>query len=133
MSLPIRPVSADQSTIVFTRRAGTIKDAISISGIESQELIAGGSIFVKREVSQPGAKGLAHYHPGPTAIYVISGRIRVDFGPQLEFTEYAEPGDAYLIPAGVVHSPSNDSETEVAECLVIRDTEAESVIPVPQG
>lgn len=119
-----------QETIQFIRGVPVKADAISPSGVESQELVAGGTIFLKKEIVAPKAAGIPHYHPCQTAIYIIVGEVRVDYGPNMEYTEYVKAGDAIFIPAGVVHRPVNVSETVVAECLVARDMPTDVVIPL---
>ena len=55
----------------------------------------------------PGTKSGAHHHgPVESAIYVISGRARIRFGPRLEQSVDAGPGDFLFVPAdgaNVVH------------------------------
>src|SRR5258708_32457392 len=54
----------------------------------------------------PGGVAAAHKHEGhETAIYVLSGRARVDYGERLEQHVDTEPGDFVYIGAGVPHRP----------------------------
>lgn len=55
----------------------------------------------------PGIKAEPHYHPFETAIYIISGKVRVYLGVKGEEFVDAEEGDFIYIPQLVVHSPEN--------------------------
>ncbi|GAB4549182.1 MAG: cupin domain-containing protein [Anaerolineae bacterium] len=59
----------------------------------------------------PGLKAEPHYHPFETAIYIIAGKARVFFGPNLEHEVICQTGDFVYIDAGVVHTPENIGET----------------------
>jgi len=79
----------------------------------------------------PGAVAEPHMHEGhETAIYVLSGRSAVDYGPNLEFRLEAGAGEFVFIGAGVPHRPFNLSDTEPCEFVVARTdpSEAESVV-----
>ena len=55
----------------------------------------------------PGLKAEPHYHPFETAIYVISGKAKVYYGPHLEHEVICQAGDFVYIAPGVVHTPEN--------------------------
>ena len=58
-------------------------------------------------------------------IYVVSGRARMRWGEQLEFTAEAGPGDFIFIPPYVPHQEINASSDETLECVLVRsDNEA---------
>lgn len=112
------------------RPAGTqVVDPINAAGVESEELVAGRTLFMKREIVQPGGAGIPHYHPTTTIVIMVSGDVRVNYGPTMEFTDYAGPGDLLFIPPYLPHQPVNESEDKPMECLVIRDAAEEQVIP----
>jgi uncharacterized RmlC-like cupin family protein len=119
---------------IFRPGGVTVIDSINAAGVESEELVAGRSLFMKREVVEPLGEGTPHYHPTTTIVVMLRGRVRVDYGPQMEFTDYAEAGDCLFIPPFLPHRPANDSDRVPMECLVIRDAASEEVIPfVPMG
>ncbi len=74
----------------------------------------------------PDAKTGAHHHGAlESVIYVISGRARMRWGEQLEFTAEAGPGDFIYVPPYVPHQEINASAHEVLACVLVRsDNEA---------
>jgi uncharacterized RmlC-like cupin family protein len=68
----------------------------------------------------PGACATAHLHEHETAIYLISGRVGMDFGEGLDERLEAQPGDLVYIPGGTPHRPYNLSEVEPALFVVAR-------------
>src|ERR1700736_4196777 len=70
---------------------------------------------------QPDAKTGAHHHGDlESIIYVVSGRARMRWGGQLEFTAEAGPGDFIFVPPFVPHQEINASAGEPLECVVVR-------------
>src|SRR6266567_8369479 len=80
-------------------------------------------------VIHPKAKTGAHHHgPVESIIYVVSGRARMRWGDQLQFTAEAGPGDFIYVPPYVPHQEINASETEPLECVLVRsDNEAVAI------
>ncbi|HEY7733146.1 MAG TPA: cupin domain-containing protein [Gaiellaceae bacterium] len=69
----------------------------------------------------PGARAQAHLHRGhETAIYVLSGRAEMRFGPRLEEQLSVAAGDFLYIPADLPHLPWNPSDTEPCVAIVAR-------------
>ena len=63
-------------------------------------------------VIHPKAKTGAHHHgPVESVIYVVSGRARMRWGEQLEFTAEAGPGDFIHVPPFVPHRKSMPAMT----------------------
>lgn len=79
-----------------------------------------------------GGAAEPHLHRGyETAIYILSGRVRTRYGPDLAQETINEAGDFLFIPADVPHQPINLSESEPAHAIVARNdpNEQESVLP----
>jgi uncharacterized RmlC-like cupin family protein len=104
-------------------------DPINAGGVESEELVVGETLFMKRELVQPRGAAIPHYHPTTTIVIMIAGTVRVNYGPAMEFTDYAGVGDLLFIPPFLPHQPVNESDDTPMECLVIRDAAEEQVIP----
>lgn len=67
------------------------------------------------------AKTGAHHHgPLESVIYVVSGRARMRWGENLEFTAEAGPGDFIYVPPFVPHQEINASTDEVLSCVLVR-------------
>jgi uncharacterized RmlC-like cupin family protein len=109
------------------------EDGISQGGVTSRDRVKGVNIFMKEETIAPGAAGIPHLHPHETAIRMLEGRVRVDwgYGSRLEFSDYAEAGDAIYIPAGAAHRPVNEGKSR-AVALVVRNAPVDVIIPVDQ-
>lgn len=83
----------------------------------------------------PGGKSKAHYHRGfETAIYGLSGRTGLYYGPELEEMCVIEPGTFCFVPAGVPHVAFNMSDSEGATSISSRNdpVEQENVILMPE-
>ncbi len=82
----------------------------------------------------PGGKAKAHFHRNfETAIYGLSGRTALYYGPQLEEMCMILPGTFCFIPPGVPHVAFNLSDTEPATAISSRNdpVEQENVVLVP--
>jgi uncharacterized RmlC-like cupin family protein len=76
----------------------------------------------------PEAKTGAHHHGEvESVIYVVSGRARMRWGDQLEFTAEAGPGDFIFVPPYVPHQEINAS-TEPLECVLVRSGQEPVVV-----
>lgn len=83
----------------------------------------------------PGASSEAHFHHGfETAIYAISGRVVLFFGPRLEQELIIGAGDFLFIPPEVPHKAFNLSASEPAVFVTARNDahEQENVILTPK-
>jgi uncharacterized RmlC-like cupin family protein len=79
----------------------------------------------------PGGAAEPHLHRGyETAIYVLAGRVRTRYGPNLTDETINEAGDFIFIPADVPHQPINLSDSEPAKAIIARNdpNEQESVV-----
>jgi uncharacterized RmlC-like cupin family protein len=98
----------------------------------SQATAGSTAIAMNLVVIPPGAAAEPHLHRGyETAIYILEGRVRTRYGPNLEQETINEAGDFMFIPADVPHQPINLSDTEPAKAIVARNdpNEQESVVP----
>ena len=97
--------------------------AINHARVGAQKLWAG-TVHI-----HANAKTGAHHHgPLESVIYVVSGRARMRWGENLEFTAEAGPGDFIYVPPFVPHQEINASPTEKLECVLVRsDGEAVAV------
>lgn len=69
----------------------------------------------------PGFRSQPHHHGGvESAIYVISGRLRLRWGDHLEHEAEAGPGEFIFVPANAIHMEINGSETEPVTQIVAR-------------
>jgi uncharacterized RmlC-like cupin family protein len=83
-------------------------------------------------VIPPGARSEAHSHRGyETAIYVLEGRVRTQYGLRLEASIDSEAGDFVYIPPDMPHVAINLSDSAPARAIVARSDPAEQDNVVP--
>lgn len=83
----------------------------------------------------PGGAARAHYHRDfETAIYGVTGKIALFYGPALENECVIEPGVFCFIPPWIPHKAFNLSDTELATALSARNDpkEQENVVLTPE-
>ena len=74
-------------------------------------------------VVPPGAVAFAHVHVDfEVMLYILEGRVRHEYGPELRYTVDHEAGDFIFIEAGVPHEVLNLSETEPVVAVVARSS-----------
>ena len=99
-----------------------------ISGV-SQSLTGASGIHLAISTIQPNSSSSPHYHKNcETAIYVSKGRGKFLTGANLEITMDIGLGDFIYVPANSVHQPINNSNSEVMELIVARNTPVEIVV-----
>jgi uncharacterized RmlC-like cupin family protein len=78
---------------------------------------------------EPDAKTGVHHHGElESVIYVVSGKARMRWGEQLQFTAEAGPGDFIYVPPYVPHQEINASRDEELQCVLVRsDGEAVAI------
>ena len=74
----------------------------------------------------PGGVAYAHIHVDfEVMLYILSGRVRHEFGPALEHTLENEAGDFIFIEPGVPHEVFNASDTDPVVAVVARSDPSE--------
>jgi len=63
--------------------------------------------------------GWHHHGDYETTLYVVSGRMRLESGPDGAHVVEAGPGDFLRVPAGAIHRESNPSD-EPARAVIVR-------------
>ncbi len=105
-------------------------------GMQREAGVAGSTVGARKlwlghVTMAAGAKSGAHHHGHvESAIYVISGRARFRFGPKLERSAEAGPGDFIFVPPLAVHQEINLDENEPIEMIVARDGQENVVVNV---
>lgn len=80
----------------------------------------------------PGAQSRPHYHEQcESAVYMVSGSLRVKWGDRLEQELVLEPRDLVYVPPRETHVLENLSQREPAEYVVARDSPHEDAVVVP--
>lgn len=112
----VRVVHGDQLDVNTAQTPGMNRAAaINYARMGAEKLWAGTVVI------HPKAKTGAHHHgPVESVIYVVSGRARMRWGEQLEFTAEAGPGDFIYVPPYVPHQEINAKDDEPLSCVLVR-------------
>jgi uncharacterized RmlC-like cupin family protein len=90
------------------------------------------NIFMGRFRVPAGTQSRPHYHENcESALYMLSGRIEIQWGDHLEERVVVEPGDMLYVPPRQTHVVRNLSDAEPAEYVVARDSPTEDSVEVP--
>ncbi len=98
----------------------------SWNGIQYQAGLSAKNVNVKHlsmnvATVPPGGVAYAHVHVGfEVMLYILSGRVRHEFGEYLRQTVENGPGDFIYIEPGVPHEVFNMSDTEPVVAVVAR-------------
>ena len=100
----------DQIRVV---REGTLEQAPVTAGMHRRGAAIAEDVNVLHVRTEPGAMSGWHHH-GDCATYgfVLSGQLRFEFGPGGGDSVELQPGDAFLVPPGLVHREGNPGEAE---------------------
>jgi uncharacterized RmlC-like cupin family protein len=104
-----------------------------LGGSEISQATAGAhNIYMARFRVPAGARSRPHYHANcESALYMLSGRIEIRWGEQLEESLVVEPGDLLYVPPRETHIVVNLSDAEPADYVVARDSPHEDSVEVP--
>jgi uncharacterized RmlC-like cupin family protein len=111
-------------------RSADLRPGQPTPGMIREEAVATGSLWAGLLHTEPGmVSGWHHHGTHESAIYVISGRLRMESGPGGSDVLDAEAGDFVYVPSQAVHRESNPS-AEKAVALVVRAGKGEVVVNV---
>jgi uncharacterized RmlC-like cupin family protein len=120
---------AEQDQILVVT-PGDRKPGPSTPGMERQQAVATDGMWSGVARTQAGmVSGWHHHGQYETTIYVLTGTLRMESGPDGSDTVEAGPGDFVYVPKGVVHRESNPS-AEPADIVVVRAGWGESTVNV---
>lgn len=124
MSREVRVVRPEERDTGTAQTPGMQREAgVAASTVGAEKL------WVGHVTMAPGAKSGAHHHgPVESAIYIISGRARFRFGPKLEQTVEAGPGDFIFVPPEAVHQEINVDPQAPIDMIVARDGQENIVV-----
>ena len=104
-----------------------------LGGAEISQATAGAqNIYMAVFRVPPGARSRPHYHEGcESAVFMLSGSLRVKWGDRLEHEVQLEPRDLVYVPPRETHILENVSDSEPADYVVARDSPHEDAVVVP--
>jgi uncharacterized RmlC-like cupin family protein len=104
----------------------------STPGMTRFTAIETGGMWAGIARTEPGAiSGWHHHGEQESSIYVLSGALRMEFGPGGSETFDAGPGDFVHVPQGAIHRESNPG-AEHADIVVVRAGGGPSVVNVDE-
>lgn len=100
----------------------------------AKETVGASGLYMHLLTVPPGGRAKAHKHEThETAIYVISGAVRMYWGEWLEHVMETRAGDMIYIPPDVPHLPFNDGDEPAIAVIARTDPhEQESVVLMPE-
>jgi uncharacterized RmlC-like cupin family protein len=100
------------------------------TGLTREQAITTEKMWAGYAKTDPGMISDWHHHGDhESAIYVLWGVLRMEFGSGGAETFDAGPGDFVFVPAGTVHRESNPSD-EPTDVVVVRSGTGPSVVNV---
>jgi uncharacterized RmlC-like cupin family protein len=121
---------AERQEQILVVTPGDRKAGPATPGMDRQQAFATDDMwsgFVRTEAGM--VSGWHHHGEYETVIYVLTGLLRMEFGPGGSNIVEAGPGDFVFVPNGVVHREGNPSP-EPADIIVVRAGRGESTINV---
>jgi uncharacterized RmlC-like cupin family protein len=99
-------------------------------GVTREQAVSTDRMWGGFATTEPGMSSAWHHHGGfETTIYVLTGALRMEFGPGGRELVDARPGDFVYVGEHAVHRESNPSP-EPATIVVVRSGEGEVVVNV---
>jgi uncharacterized RmlC-like cupin family protein len=114
------------------RDAGTAQTQgmTRVAGVSAATCGSSG-VWMGQFTNEPGFRSGAHHHGDiESAIYVLSGRLRMRWGARLELEAEAGAGDFIFVPARLVHQEINASATEGIVAILARGGQENVVVNV---
>jgi uncharacterized RmlC-like cupin family protein len=110
--------------------AGERTEGASTPGMTREEAIATDRMWAGSVRTDAGMiSGWHHHGEYESTIYVLSGALRMEYGPGGVDVIEAGPGDFVFVARGAVHREGNPSD-EVSELVVVRSGSGEPVLNV---
>lgn len=102
-------------------RSADLRDGDPTPGMRRQVAFEAPGLWAGVVHTEPGSTSGWHHHgTHETSLYVVSGRMRLEFGPGGRSTAEAGPGDFIHVPAGTVHRELNPSPDEPSTAVIAR-------------
>ena len=116
--------------VVLIRVDQRSRESIPTVGMTREEAVSSGRLWAGIVRTAPRASSAWHHHAAcETAIYVVSGRVRMESGPGGRIVSEARAGDFFHVPSGSIHRETNPGESE-AVLVVVRAGSGPAVVNV---
>ena len=121
----MEPIAERHEGLAWVRASGLSREW---NGIRYKLGMSGKNVGAKQlsmnvAVVPPGAVAFAHIHVGfEVMLYILEGRVRHEYGPDLIYKVDHEAGDFIFIEPGVPHEVLNLSDTDPVVAVVARSS-----------
>jgi uncharacterized RmlC-like cupin family protein len=121
----MEPIAEWHEGLAWVRGSGVSREW---NGIRYKLGMSGKNVGAKQlsmnvAVVPPGAVAFAHIHVGfEVMLYILEGRVRHEYGPDLIHSVDHEAGDFIFIEPGVPHEVLNLSDTDPVVAVVARSS-----------
>ena len=120
----VRIVHGDQLDLNTPQTPGMTRAAAINRAMAGANRLWAGTVMI-----EPNAKTGPHHHGElESIIYVISGKVRMRWGAQLELFADAGPGDFIYVPPFAPHQEINAKPDEPVMCVVVRSDQEPIVV-----
>lgn len=93
-------------------RADALSEGPPTGGLQRMKGEDGASLSVLRASMDPGIVSGWHHHGDTTTyVYVVEGRLRIEWGPGGRHTAELSGGDFYEMPPNTIHREANPGST----------------------
>ena len=111
---------ADPSAPLVHSPAARHEESDPTPGMVRRRAVDTGTMWAGTVTTAPGAvSGWHHHGEHDSTIYVVSGRMRIESGPDGAEVVEGGPGDFLRVPAGAVHRESNPGG-DTARAVIVR-------------
>ena len=99
-------------------------------GMQREEAVSADGLWTGLVHTEPGMQSAWHHHGEyQTSLYIVSGAMRLEFGPGGSQSVDAQPGDFVFVPKWAIHREANPS-AEPATAVITRAGHGEPVTNV---
>jgi uncharacterized RmlC-like cupin family protein len=121
---------AERQDQILVVTPGDRKAGPSTPGMDRQQAVATNDMWSGLVRTEAGmVSGWHHHGEYESVIYVLTGLLRMEFGPGGSNIVEARPGDFVFVPRGVVHRERNLS-AQPGDLIVVRAGRGESTVNV---
>jgi uncharacterized RmlC-like cupin family protein len=123
-AIVVGPLRPEQEARII-RPLDLVSHALEAAGISrlpaiTHELVGAEKLWVGMTILEPGtATGPHHHGDRETGVYLVAGRIRLQWGTRLESVDELEVGDLAFVPPYLPHEEVNPSPDEPAVWVAV--------------
>ena len=111
--------------------AGTLESGSNTRGVRRQKAFDTGPVVFSKSIIEAGTISGWHHHGARQLYgYLVSGRLKLEYGPSGEVEVDLHPGDFFHVPPGLIHRDLNPDESTAAVVVNILLGDGDHVINV---